>query len=1308
MWDLEECRTQLAQTGKIESFPVDRFDVSACLRWPHILYGREREKEILQKAFERAYEGQAVTVMVSGYSGIGKTMLINETIKPLILTKGYFITGKFDQLEQNIPYAPIAAAFINLIKQLMTENRDKLDWWKKRILKAIGCSGSVIIEIIPELEWIIGKQPPKEPLPPKEAENRFLLIFRDFIKVFAWKGHPLVIFLDDLQWADYASLNLLKYLTQDANLHHVLFIGAFRDNELDDSHPLTQILAGDFKEKSTNILISLKPLKGNEVSKLVSETLNKEPEKVTVLSELLYRLSAGNPFFLKQMLTLLVDEGLLYFNIAQGCWAWNREAIEQLQPAKDVLKLILKKIQRLPEKTSQLMKLAACIGNRFDIETLAAVYGRPMDETAACLMPAVIEGLVLEIKGDKEDRKPAKASLYPGLKSTVFEFLHDRVQQAVYSSISEDEKKKKHLEIGRLLLGKTSHNGLEEGILSVMDHFNRSLELIHDPKEKKLLAEYNLLAGRKAKASAAYASALQYFRNAKALLPDDAWIEDYDLSYDINLELAQAEYMSANIKTAEKLFNIIIEKSKDDLEKASIYGLKMILYAGTGRYNEAVRMGIKALKNLGVYLPIKPTLLDYAKEMLIYKWYMRNKKIEDLITLPEMTDSANIKIAELLTRLCYVTMTTNPELYSLTILKAGNHSICHGNTEMTPVGYSGYSITSSSLLGNYEVGERYGRVCIYLAEKYNKSSTKCIVYFVEGAFISHWTRHASFSLEYLKKAVSSGMEAGDVLIIGYAHCLLLEMTYLLGVPFTKVEEEISKKHEIAKRLKHENLAVNAVLYEEVLSVLQGKKADSLASGMIELERDELKKLVQKDQSSLATYYCLKTQLYYLSGDYRKALESVKKVEPLMGSILGFMISVEYCFYYCLVIAAVYHELSFKEKIHYRKVLYKKLRQMKKWANHSKDNFEHKYLLIAAELARLHNKKELAMNLYDKAIQSASESCYIQNEAIANELAARFYLSLNLNKIASLYMLDAYKGYTRWGAFAKAKELVKKYPEILDGMDIEEQKIDIPDAFEKVTSIITPSENEAAAVFDNYFIEKAVENISKETDINNLFKFFLETAVQSVGADKGYLILEEKGELFIEALKERGSAETRVNMIDLEKYHKIAKGVIRYVARTLETLVLNGREKIGIFATDPYIADEKPGSIACLPLLFQGIPFGVLYLENSYIPGAFSQDRLDTLRLLFGQVAYAKKLQNYLQEDTNDSKQGVEPNLIETFTEREMDVLKLVADGLSNKEIGERLDMTVNTVKTHIKNIYGKLQVNRRVQAVEKARKLGLL
>lgn len=1305
-WDIRECKKRWMETGKIDTFTIRRRDVYTYFQLPHKLYGRDVEAEILKSAFDRVSKGSTEIVFVSGYPGIGKTALVNQVLKPLVLGKGYFISGKLDQLKKNIPYAPLMDAFGSLIKQLMTEDEKKLKQWRNTILDVLGKNAAVMTEIIPELETLIGKQPPVDELPPMEAENRFSMVFREFVSIFARKEHPLVVFLDDLQWAGMACIGLVNYLIYEANLHSLLFIGAYRDNEVGGSSPLTRIIEGMGEYKANKTHISLMPLDWEQTLRLVADTLHTDPECVARLTEVLYRESGGNPFFLRQLLMLIHKKGYLYFDVQHGRWKWKIEEIQKIEPGNDVLQFFMKKLQGMTKETLEIMKLASCIGSRFDLQTLSDIWGKSVEETASGLMPSFHEGLVLPVTNPNEDL-PTEYIQDIHTEPSVYKFLHDRVQQAVYSLIDGKEKKEKHLAIGRYLLKETTEDNLDEIILSVMDHFNRSLELVDDPEERLQLARYNLLAGRKAKALAAYTSALQYFRFGSTLLTDGSWQRDYKLCYDLHLERAQAEYLSGNVNVAEELFDTVIQKVDLEIERAGIYGLKVILYASVGKYDEAVNTGIAALRNLGVRIPVHPTKMDYARELLFYKWNMRNKKIDDLMDLPEMEDHKQRKVAELLSRLCSVTMTSNPDLYSYIIIKTGNHACRYGNSYMSPVGFFGYCFTEGIILGNYGLSDRYAKVCIHLAEKYGNSPCKCIIYFVIGAFVVHWTRHLSLALEYMKKAIVYGKEAGDMLYIGYAHCLILETSYLMGNPLVRLAEMAREKHDIAKQLQHDNLTINVAIYQKVISILQGSDINSLETGISDFEDKEFLALVQGDGTSLATYYFNKMYLCYMAGSHMEALSAAQNVELLADTIQGFMISAEYKFYYSLVIAAIYEGRSPSYRKGLWRILKKNQRQMKKCSEACKENFLHKYLLVEAEMARLQHRDSDAMLLYNQAVESAQENGYIQWEALANELAAKFYLSCGMIKIAMTYMRDACRAYSKWGAQAKIRQLQEQYPELVDPLSLYTPKNDNEALLEDLFSMSAPDSN-ASEGLDTYLLSEVMESISKETDIDKLLVNVLKISAQCIGADKGYFILNKGGRMFIKAIKDSNSSIAVTRSIPLEQSHMLSKAVVRYVARTQETVVLNCREQVGIFATDPYIMESNPKSIASLPLLFQGSVVGVLYFENSFIPGVFTPERLEALKWLSVQMAYVDNIQSYLGKAEVLDKPEASVYLIDPLTEREMEVLMLIAEGMSNKEIADHLDITINTVKGYIKNIYQKLGVHRRVQVITKARELNLI
>jgi DNA-binding CsgD family transcriptional regulator/GAF domain-containing protein len=639
---------------------------------------------------------------------------------------------------------------------------------------------------------------------------------------------------------------------------------------------------------------------------------------------------------------------------------------------------------------------------------------------------------------------------------------------------------------------------------------------------------------------------------------------------------------------------------------------------------------------------------------------------------------------------------------------AGNYAVKYGNSEMASIGYIGYSIVEGSILGNYAAGYELGKISTKLAEKYDKSFTKCIVYFTVGAMISHWTQHARTGLEYMSKAAEYGVEAGDVLIIGYALSTILESKYILGTSLQEISKEAKKYRNEARRLKHEAMDRTAAIYQYTTASLGGWKDGFSETDDDDSDEGGFIELIKEDKVTLVCYHFSRLQRHYLFGDYGNALSEADKMKAFVHAIMGFMLTAEGNFYHSLAITAVYEELSPKERKKYYKILKNNQKQMKKWADSCKENFLHKYLLVAAEAARLSDKGQEAMSLYDRAIRSAHENGYIQNEALANELAARFHIAEDRDKIARVYMTDACRGYAEWGAAEKVRALQKLYPDLLDERFEKEIKPNPVDILKNVLHISGFSSSEPTSPSDTDILQQAIRHISEETDPDQLLNGFLDLAVRIAGADRGYLILEKDGKLFIEAdsLEDRRTI-TAWAPVAVEKCGCLSKAIVRYVARTLETVVLNGKDQTGIFAADAYVTQAKVKSIACLPVLFQGILVGVIYMENSLLERAFIPERLELLKLLSAQLVTVKKLQYYLEGKPEERKQAAAP-LIEPLTGRETEVLQLIAEGMSNKEIAERLGLTSNTVKSYVKNIYGKLGANRRVQVAARAKELKLV
>lgn len=1285
--DLKECRQQWNQTGIIASLTLGRKDYFGLFPLSRKLYGREKEVAVLTAAFARACSGQAEIILIHGYAGTGKTVLISESMNPLVVERGYFITGKFDQLQRNIPYIPFIHALGNLMRQFLAESEERLAVWKRKFLHALGKNGALITEVIPEVALIIGPQHPVETLPPQETQNRFRTTFRNFMRVLAQKEHPLVVFLDDLQWAELASLELFQYLCQDTDSRYLLLIGAYRDDEVTAAHPLLKTLEELEKVEIPVRYLPLTPLSSDHIHQFVADTLRCTKNRAQPLVEILCRKAGGNPFFLGQLLQAAHKENLLRFNVQQGCWEWDLASIQEMPMADDIINFMLGKLQKLPEENRNVLQLAACIGNTFDLQTLSIVWEKTPLQTAADLHPSIVEGFVLFLNGavDSEEK---------------YEFLHDRVQQAACALVTAEETKEAHVRIGRLLLSNTDLDAREEKFFDILEHLNRGLELIKDPAERRKLAEYNLMAGRKAKALTAYSSALNYFKSGMELLPDQAWVECYRLTYDLHMERSLCEYLCDHLDEAEQLCDLLLSRARTDVERVDIYVNKLVFNSGRERYHETLQLGIQGLKLLGINLPRNPWKFTIIKEFLLAKWCLHSRNPDDFTNLPEMITVQKKAMTLLLAQAGAAAM-TNTELFTLVMLKISNLAIKYNNAQYSSMGYACYSYLTGSVLGDYKTGHMFEKAALRLIEQHDNSAAKGIAFSLLGALVSHWSEHGKTSVSHLQKAVDYGLESGKVLVVGDALTMLIENQFVLGFSLQELYQKCENYYNRTKRVCLRN-------YQLLIANLIELDDGEASFGNGDYSDDNFTFLVESEMKTAMVYHVSKLQLYYLDGDYSNALNTAEQAYQNRSAIRGQMLSAEYVFYYSLAITAGYEGMPVKQQRKYWKILKKHQREMKKWSKSCPANFLHKYLLIAAEIARLRGKASDAEALYDQSIQSAREHGYVQNEAIAGEAATGFYMAAGRNKLARLYLIDACQGYEKWGAARKVRILQTKYSHLLTEISMPKEELKTAEILKKALQYCNGGDSSSTGNLDLYTLRDAVRKLSKKTDPDILLNSFLELAIKNVGADKGYLILNKDETLFIEAAKGINMHNAENAPIPLKKSVNLSQAIVRYVARTLDPVVVNDVEQAGIFARDSYIAHSRSKSIVCLPLLFQDIPVGVLYMENSLMTGVFTPDRVEVLQLLSSQIASVLSLQTFLAENTVSVESKAPPTLIEPLTERELEVLNLIAAGMSNQEIAEDLLLTINTVKSHIWNIYGKLQVNRRVQAISRARELKLL
>ncbi|MEA2712111.1 MAG: hypothetical protein QOK27_72, partial [Gemmatimonadales bacterium] len=583
--DLQRCLTEWETQRRIDPFPLGAHDISDRLMVPERLYGREREMRTLVASFERVIAGgTSELVVVSGYSGVGKSSLVNELHKELVPPRALFAAGKFDQYKRNIPYATLAQAFHGLVHRILGKSDAEMSQWRAVLLEALGPNGQLMVNLIPELALIIGEQPEAPELPPQDQQARFQLVFRRFLGVFARREHPLALFVDDLQWLDSATLDLIEHLALHPEVRHLLLIGAYRDNEVGPAHPLAHMLARlrEAGERVQEILLT--PLISHDVERLLADALHTDRGRARPLADLVFEKTAGNPFFTIQFLSALAQEALLTFDPDKATWGWDLPRIRAKGFTDNVADFMAAKLSRLPPTTQKVLGQLACLGNTAESETLALVHEASDEATNAALWEAVRAGLVLRSGG-------------------TYAFLHDRVQEAAYALIFEDERAMAHLRIGRLLAARTPPEHLEENIFDIVNQFDRGAALISTEREREQVATFNLVAGKRAKTATAYAAALRYFVVGRLLLGEKGWEQCYQLTFDLELNRGECEYLTGESAAAEERLSQLSTRARTIVHAAAGTCVRINLYTTLDRSNRAVEVGLEYLRRVDARWP---------------------------------------------------------------------------------------------------------------------------------------------------------------------------------------------------------------------------------------------------------------------------------------------------------------------------------------------------------------------------------------------------------------------------------------------------------------------------------------------------------------------------------------------------------------------------------------------------------------------------------------------------------------------------------------------------------------------------------
>jgi PAS domain S-box-containing protein len=1220
--DLQRCLTDWETRRRVDQFPLGEHDTPDRLLVPEKLYGRSDEIGTLLASFERVVtRGGPELVLVSGYSGIGKSSVVNELHKVLVPPRGLWASGKFDQYKRDIPYATLAQAFQSLVRPLLGKTEAELSKWRDDFLKALNPNGSLIADLVPELKFILGDQPAVPDPPPQDAKARFQLVFRQFIGVFARPEHPLALFLDDLQWFDAATLDLIENLLTEPDVHHLMLIGAYRNNEVSPTHPLIHKLETIRQSGAAVREVILEPLACEDLTRLVEDTLHCELEQATPLAQLIHEKTAGNPFFAIQFISALAEEGLLIFDHSKGRWSWDLDRIHAKGYTENVVDLMVGKLARLPGETQKALQLLACMGNSAEFATLSIIHETPEDKVHADLWESLRLGLIIRSDGS-------------------YKFVHDRVQEAAYSFIPEGLRGEAHLRIGRLLTAHIPSEKREEAIFEIVNQVNRGAALIISRKERESGAELNLIAGKRAKAATAYASAVKYLAVAAALLADDSWDRRYELIFSIEYLRAECELLTATMEAAEDRLSMLAVRAKTAHDMAVVARLRLTLYTALDRSDRVVEVCLEYLRRGGTDWSAHPTTDEVRREYDRIWSQLGSRQIEELIDSPLMTNPSILDTLDVLTEIVTTAMHTDENLSSLVVCHMVNLSLEYGNCDASCFAYVWFAIIAGPRFGNYEGGFRFGRLGYELVQKRGLKRYEARTYMSFGNLVIPWARHARSGRELIQRAFDVANRIGDLTFAAYCCDSLNSNSLTVGNPLADVQSQAEQGLAFAKKLRFGFVIDLISVQVALIRSLRG-----LTPIFGSLNYDEFNEVQYEHHLTTnpvlalpeCWYFARKTQARFLAGDYTSALDASLKAQRVAWTSPSQFEKVEFHFYGALSHAACWDFASHDQKPQHLQALTSYHKRFQIWAEHCPENFATRTALLGAEIARIEGREFEAMHLYEQALSCARENGFVHIEGVANEVAARFYLAGGFEKIAYTYLREARYCYLRWEAVGKVRQLDELYPQLR-----EDDPTPGP-----TTTIGTSVEH-----LDLATVIKVSQAVSGEIVLDKLIDTLMRTAIEHAGAERGLLIFPRGVELRVEAEATTSGDTVTMHLRGISTAAAaLAASIVHYVVRTQENVILDDASVQNPFPADPYIRQHHARSILCLPLINQAKLIAVLYLENNLTAHVFTPTRIAVLKLLASQAAIClenTRLYHGLEEREAKIRRLVDANIIGIF------------------------------------------------------------
>ena len=1231
MRDLEHCQAEYQQQKQIHNFELGRLDKRSNFVISYRQYGFEEAKNTLTDCLERVYSGAVELVVVRGEFGSGKTSLVQKVVQQKIQHKGFFIRGAFEETETKNPYSGIRKAFNNLVQQLLTLDEESIQQWRERILATLGDRAGAIIDVLPELELIIPSYPQIAKLPAKETENRLNILFAEFVKLFASEQNPLSIFLDDLQWADSASLNLLSSLLERADYQYLLVILAdCQDSNLDsDSNSnsvfsdcinfnyLLNRLSETTKNQLTTTEIAIPSLRITEVANLLSDTFEcSETEQLLELATLLWKRTQGNPLFIRQLLQILYDENAIWFDFQDLTWKWDLSEIAATPINNSgLLSLFIKHLNKLDETTQKVLEKAVCIGSKFDLPTLVSIcqYGKiKKQDVTESLDKALQAGIIFIVR-----EQPA----------IQYSFFNCRLQQAIYARLPESIKLDRHYAIGEYLLTTTPPEDIESKIFNIVYHLNIARKKVAGEAMKRKVARLNLLAARKAKAAVAYEVAANHLEIALGFLPNSTWKDDYQLIFDTYLEAIELQYLQTQFAAAEYLAKIALNFARNICDRVQIYEQIVRSQIARNQMDLALSTCLLVLSLLDADLPN-----DEQQKILEQVYFNVDETfISKLEHLPHLTDKQLLAQMKILTASVPPAYIVRPQILPKIVFKAVELSVQYGNSEYSAFAFALYGLLLCNR-GEIEKGYKMGQLALRLTKKFVAPESNPKVSFIFNTMIRHWREPNHHTINCLREGIDCGIEVGDVEHACFSAKYYCTYLFFTGEPLTKAQEKAQQQINVIRCFQQTFQLNYASIWQQLNLNLQGLVENPLLLVGDSLNETEIIDSWEQEGNAtlLFAFYLAKLILCYNLKEYQLAVEYARKAKQYINAAIGTICFSMYYFYLPLVILARYKQDKDKLLIAVKiaKGYRKKLRT---WSKLAPENHLNKYYLLSAEIYRAIGKNNQAAEYYDRAIDSAAQLGYLAEIALAQELAGEFYLSQKRNKIASYYLSDAYDTYNKWQASAKLAILKDRYSSLIKTPSSEKLEIEITD------SAVSATAEHSLSTIDFMSMMKASQAISSEIVLDNLFSKMMRIVTENAGAQRSVLLLKQNSSWEIVASASSSPRiEIDTTVIPIEEYRELPLSIVNYIKTTRKTVILPIATQDDLFCEDPYIAGANVQSILACPIIYKDSIQGIIYLENNLFVNAFSNAKSETLQILLSQFSISienARLYQNLEEHT---------------------------------------------------------------------------